>query len=217
MRALLVEPDARVAEEIRSALTLRGAVLTWLRTQDNAVAFARAVDVVLLDLDLPETDGLKLCGEIGARTDAGIIAFSVHREVSARIRGLDAGADDYLFKPFDIGELVARMHAVLRRRGRWRTPARIRAQDVEIDIPRHQVYVAGKPVTLTRKEFQLIALLAAARGEVCHRERLIAEIWGEATPSANRSLDVHIGTLRTKLNRPEVVVTVRGIGYRISG
>jgi DNA-binding response OmpR family regulator len=112
------------------------------------------------------------------------------------------------------------MHAVLRRRA----PAAasggsaevVTVADVRVDLRRHEVTVAGRPVALTRKEFQILALLATAGGTVCTRGRIVAEVWGRSWPGANRTLDVHVGTLRTKLGRPELVATVRGVGYRLA-
>ncbi|MGE3662251.1 MAG: response regulator transcription factor, partial [Pseudonocardia sp.] len=132
----------------------------------------------------------------------------------------NVGADDYLVKPYDIGELVARVHTVLRRRGPAGPAPASAAEVVEIDgvsvdLGRHTVTVEGRPVVLTRKEFQVLALLAGARGAVCTRGRIVAEVWGRSWPGANRSLDVHVASLRTKLGRPELVQTVRGVGYRL--
>ena len=140
-------------------------------------------------------------------------------EVDERILGLRSGADDYLVKPFNVDELIARVDAVLRRRVSDRAvrPDRVRAEDVEIDLPRFEVTVGGKPVALSRKEFQVLAMIAGAGGDVCPRDRLIAEVWGEPWAGANRTLDVHVATLRTKLDRPGLIETVRGVGYRLAG
>ena len=111
------------------------------------------------------------------------------------------------------------MQAVLRRRS-IESPVRpelLRVGDIEIDLPRHEVAVGGEPIALSRKEFQLLAMIAAADGDVCPRERLIAEVWGGTWAGANRTLDVHVATLRTKLDRPGLIVTVRGVGYRLAG
>ena len=148
-----------------------------------------------------------------------MIVVSARAEVNDRIQGLDCGADDYLVKPFDTGELLARMHAVLRRRAPAPVPGdrgdAVAVADVRVDLRRHEVTVAGQPVALTRKEFQILALLATARGTVYTRGRIVAEVWGRSWPGANRTLDVHVATLRTKLRRPELVTTVRGVGYRL--
>jgi DNA-binding response OmpR family regulator len=177
------------------------------------------VDVVLLDLGLPDIDGVDVCKAIREAGDVPVIVVSARGEVNDRIQGLHCGADDYLVKPFDTGELLARMHAVLRRRAPAPAPGDpvevVTVDDVRIDLNRHDVVVAGHPVSLTRKEFQVLALLALARGTVCTRGRIVAEVWGRSWPGANRTLDVHVATLRTKLGRPELVQTVRGVGYRV--
>jgi DNA-binding response OmpR family regulator len=219
VRVLLVEDDARVAAAIRSALARRGVVVDWAPTGREALAKAAGSDVVLLDLGLPDMNGFDLCRALRDRGDAAIIVVSAKGQVDDRILGLRSGADDYLVKPFNVDELVARVHAVLRRRTTVRAarPELIHVGDLEVDIPRHQVSVAGEPVTLSRKEFQVLAVIAAADGDVCPRDRLIAEVWGESWTGANRTLDVHVATLRTKLDRPGLIVTVRGVGYRLSG
>ncbi|MTD55828.1 response regulator transcription factor [Amycolatopsis pithecellobii] len=219
MRALLVEDDARVAAAIRSALARRGIVVDWVGTGREALAKAADADVVLLDLGLPDMNGFDVCRAIRDRGDVAIIVVSAKGQVDDRILGLRSGADDYLVKPFNVDELIARADAVLRRRRATEAARsdRLRLQDVEIDLPRHEVSVAGEPIALSRKEFQLLAMLAAADGEVCPRDRLIAEVWGETWAGANRTLDVHVATLRTKLGRPGLIVTVRGVGYRLVG
>jgi DNA-binding response OmpR family regulator len=142
---------------------------------------------------------------------------SARGEVDDRILGLHSGADDYLVKPYDVNELVARVHAVCRRRSRsdGEPPRVVELDGVTVDMLRHAVTVDGRSVPLTRKEFQVLAMLAGASGAVCTRSRIVAEVWGRSWPGANRTLDVHIATLRTKLGRPDLVQTVRGVGYRL--
>lgn len=218
MRVLLVEDDARVAAAIRSALARRGIAADWAPTGREAMTKVGAADVVLLDLGLPDVDGFDLCRSIRSSGDVAILVVSAKGQVDDRILGLRSGADDYLVKPFDVDELVARVHAVLRRRHTVRPgrPDRIRFADVEIDLPGHQVSVGGRSVSLARKEFELLAIIAGADGAVCSRDQLIAEVWGKTWAGANRTLDVHVATLRTKLDRPGLIVTVRGVGYRLA-
>ncbi|GAA5171846.1 response regulator transcription factor [Pseudonocardia eucalypti] len=176
-------------------------------------------DVVLLDLGLPDIDGVDVCRTIRETSDLPIIIVSARGEVDDRILGLHSGADDYLVKPYDVGELVARVEAVYRRRRAALPgaglPEVIEVDGVSVDLARHTVVVDGESVTLSRKEFQVLALLATAGGAVCTRNRIVAEVWGRSWPGANRTLDVHVATLRTKLGRPELVQTVRGVGYRL--
>jgi DNA-binding response OmpR family regulator len=216
---LLVEDDDRVAAALRSALRRHGIATTRLARGRNAVDHLAGVDVVLLDLALPDVDGVDVCRAIRAVSEVPVIVVSARGEVDDRILGLHSGADDYLVKPYDIGELVARVHAVLRRRGPVASAGEqldvVAVDGVSVDLQRHSVTVDGRPVVLTRKEFQVLALLAGARGAVCTRSRIVAEVWGRSWPGANRTLDVHVATLRTKLGRPDLVQTVRGVGYRL--
>ncbi|WP_434448261.1 response regulator transcription factor [Lentzea sp. E54] len=221
MRVLLVEDDDRVAEALVPALTRRGFQVDRQATGRGTLDRLTGVDVVLLDLGLPDMDGVTLCRAIRAASDVAIIVVSARGEIDDRILGLHAGADDYLVKPYDVGELVARVHAVRRRRGA--DPVGVgsvstevfETGDVRVDLGRHEVTVAGESVALSRKEFQVLALVMAAGGAVCTRERILAEVWGRTWSGANRTLDVHVATLRTKLGRPALLETVRGVGYRL--
>jgi DNA-binding response OmpR family regulator len=215
---LLVEDDDRVAAALRPALHRHGMTTTRLDRGRGAVDHLAGVDVVLLDLGLPDADGVDVCRAIRQASDVPVIVVTARGDVEDRIVGLHSGADDYLVKPYDVGELVARIHAVQRRRGpETAEPVEkvVTADGVAIDLGRHTVTVDGTEVVLTRKEFQVLALLASARGTVCTRTRIVAEVWGRSWPGANRTLDVHVATLRTKLGRPELVQTVRGVGYRL--
>jgi DNA-binding response OmpR family regulator len=219
MHVLLVEDDDRVAAALRSALHRHGMSLTRLDRGRGVTDHLAGVDVVLLDLGLPDVDGVDVCRAVRAVSEVPVIVVSARGEVDDRILGLHSGADDYLVKPYDIGELVARVHAVYRRR---RSGPRADGEadvvvldEVTIDLDRHAVTVAGRSVTLTRKEFQVLALLASSGGAVCTRNRIVAEVWGRSWAGANRTLDVHIATLRTKLGRADLVQTVRGVGYRL--
>jgi DNA-binding response OmpR family regulator len=220
---LLVEDDDRIAAALRPALHRHGMTTTRLAAGRGVTDHLAEVDVVLLDLGLPDVDGVDVCRAIREVSDVPVIVVSARGEVADRILGLNCGADDYLVKPYDVGELVARVHTVLRRRGpsvaggvgTGAAGTVVEVADVEVDLGRHTVSVAGRPVVLTRKEFQVLALLVGARGAVCTRSRIVAEVWGRGWPGANRTLDVHVASLRTKLGRPELVQTVRGVGYRL--
>lgn len=220
MHILLVEDDDRVAAALRPALHRHGMTTTRLARGRGAVDHLSGVDVVLLDLGLPDVDGVDVCRAIRAVSEVPVIVVSARGEVDDRILGLHSGADDYLVKPYDVGELVARVHAVYRRRrveaaSADGAPDVLEVDGVSVDLTRHTVTVGGVSVTLTRKEFQVLALLASSGGAVCTRSRIVAEVWGRTWAGANRTLDVHVATLRTKLGRPELVQTVRGVGYRL--
>ncbi|MGW4484665.1 response regulator transcription factor [Amycolatopsis sp. NPDC004368] len=219
MRVLLVEDDDRVAGALVPALTRRGLEMQRLPSGAGVLDRVHDVDVVLLDLGLPDIDGVVLCRRIRAVSDVAVIVVSARGEVDDRVQGLRAGADDYLVKPYDVEELLARVEAVRRRRGE-RTDGhvpKIEVGDVTIDLARHEVLVAGEPIALSRKEFQVLALVAGARGSVCSREHVLTEVWGHRGAAESRSLDVHVATLRTKLGRPALIETVRGVGYRLGG
>ncbi|GAA4854736.1 response regulator transcription factor [Actinomycetospora corticicola] len=217
MRILLVEDDDRVAAALRTALARQQIEVTRLAGGRDVVAHLPGTDVVLLDLGLPDVDGIDVCRRIREAGDTPVIVVSARGEVEDRILGLHSGADDYLVKPYDAGELLARIHTVLRRR----RPGP--ADDVVdlgaglvVDLARREVRDGADPVALSRKEFAVLAQVARADGAVCTRERIVAEVWGRTWPGANRTLDVHVATLRTKLGRPDVVATVRGVGYRLT-
>ncbi|HET6286160.1 MAG TPA: response regulator transcription factor [Amycolatopsis sp.] len=218
MRVLLVEDDDRVADALVPALVSRGLAMTRLASGAGVLDRVARFDVVLLDLGLPDIDGVELCRRIRAESDVAVIVVSARGEVGDRILGLRAGADDYLVKPYDVDELLARVDAVRRRRGEREaasSPEVVRLGDVTVDLARHEVLVAGAPVALSRKEFQVFALLIRARGAVCPREQLLTRVWGHSGAAESRSLDVHVATLRTKLGRPTLIETVRGVGYRL--
>lgn len=218
MRVLLVEDDDRVSAALRTALARHQMIVERVATGGEVLHRLPDTDVVLLDLGLPDVDGIDVLRRIRDAGDVPVIVVSARGEVDDRIRGLHSGADDYVVKPYDAGELVARIHAVRRRR-RVATPSGdvVAIDDgLVLDLARHTVTDAGTPVALSRKEFQVLALLAGADGAVCTRDRIVAEVWGRSWPGANRTLDVHVATLRTKLGRPDLVATVRGVGYRLA-
>ncbi|HSK57692.1 MAG TPA: response regulator transcription factor [Actinomycetospora sp.] len=222
MHILLVEDDDRIAAALRPALHRHGMTTTRLSRGRGVAQHLAGVDVVLLDLGLPDVDGVDVCRAFRAAGDVPVIVVSARGRVDERILGLHHGADDYLVKPYDVGELVARIHAVRRRRGVVPGPANgssdgvvALGDGVVLDRARHVLTVDGVPVALSRKEFAVLGLLADADGAVCTRDRLVAEVWGRRWAGADRTLDVHVATLRTKLGRPGMVATVRGIGYRL--
>jgi DNA-binding response OmpR family regulator len=220
MRVLLVEDDQRVSDAVCAALS-RYRIDTVCASEGwNVVRHLGTIDAVLLDMGLPDLDGLEVCRMIREVRGVPIIIVSARGEVEDRILGLRAGADDYLVKPYSIGELIARLEAVFRRsrteRGFDTRSGCLDVDGVRIDQQRQVVTVDDREVCLSRKEFQLLRMLAHADGAVCPRGQIIAEVWGRTWPGANRTLDVHMATLRTKLGRPELIHTVRGVGYRLT-
>lgn len=175
-------------------------------------------DLVILDLMIPEPGGYEVCKRIRAQSAVPVIMLTARGEEQDRIRGLDLGADDYVVKPFSPRELLARVRAVLRRSPMVQEDGRLVAGDLVIDSERHQVTIAGEPIELTPKEFDLLKTLAENTGKALERDFLLEKVWGYAFAGATRTLDVHIRRLRQKINddpqNPRYIETVHGVGYR---
>ncbi|MEW2304011.1 response regulator transcription factor [Streptomyces sp. NPDC006655] len=225
MRLLLVEDDNHVAAALSAVLARHGFSVTHARSGEEAlkalVPDSDAYDVVLLDLGLPDQDGYEVCGKIRKRTGTPVIMVTARSDVRSRIHGLNLGADDYVVKPYDTGELLARIHAVSRRTHHDESQAdgdgdsALRLGPVRIELPTRQVSVDGTVVQLTRKEFDLLALLAQRPGVVFRREQIISEVWRTSWEGTGRTLEVHVASLRAKLRMPALIETVRGVGYRL--
>ena len=218
VRLLLVEDDEVLGDALRRTLVAAG---YRTRLVGSGAAALGALgedepDVVLLDMGLPDRDGLGVCREIRERSRVPILAITGRGDVAARVQGLRSGADDYLVKPISTEELLARIEAVLRRSSGVAVSPLVRVGDVEIDLGRRTVTAAGASVPLTRKEFDLLAALARREGAVLPRTELLEQVWGIADASAARTLEAHVASLRSKLGARDVVVTVRGVGYRLA-
>lgn len=223
MRLLLVEDDNHVAAALSAVLARHGFDVTHASNGEEAlqalVPDPGGFDVVLLDLGLPDQDGYEVCGKIRRRTGTPVIMVTARADVRSRIHGLNLGADDYVVKPYDTGELLARIHAVSRRALPEDTSGSVREElrisSVRIDLPTRRVSVNGAVVPLTRKEFDLLALLAQRPGVVFRREQIISEVWQTSWEGTGRTLEVHIASMRSKLRMPALIETVRGVGYRL--
>ncbi|WP_084960791.1 response regulator transcription factor [Thermoactinospora rubra] len=217
MRVLLVEDDDRLAAALTTALQRHAIVVRRVARATDALRLAGDADFVLLDLGLPDMDGVDLLRRLRRVSTVPVIVLTARSEERDVLRGLRSGADDYLVKPFRTSELLARMEAVVRRGTRPlpRTDQVVTVGDVRIDLAARQVSVAGEPVTLTRREFEVLAMLARQPGVVRSREEILDEVWGDPLLSASRSLDVHVAGLRAKTGRPGLVETLRGTGYRL--
>ncbi|WP_181807067.1 response regulator transcription factor [Streptomyces shenzhenensis] len=225
MRLLLVEDDNHVAAALSAVLARHGFSVTHARSGEEAlralVPEGDGYDVVLLDLGLPDQDGYEVCGKIRKRTSTPVIMVTARSDVRSRIHGLNLGADDYVVKPYDTGELLARIHAVSRRTHHEDGAAGADGDSalllgaVRIELPTRQVSVDGTVVQLTRKEFDLLALLAQRPGVVFRREQIISEVWRTSWEGTGRTLEVHVASLRAKLRMPALIETVRGVGYRL--
>jgi two-component system OmpR family response regulator len=216
VRLLLVDDDLKLARALARGLRRRGYAVDL--SEDGEAALRRAAvydyDVVVLDVMLPGTDGFAACRALRARGDAvPVLMLTARDAVDDRIRGLDAGADDYLPKPFDFGELLARVRALLRR-GPAARPPELRVGDLVVDPAAHEVRRAGRRVELTAREFALLEYLARHPGEVVSRTRLLDHVWDENFEGSTNVVDVYVGYLRRKLGRP-AIATVRGVGFRL--
>ena len=225
---LLVEDDDRIAAPLIRTLEREGYTVERLGQGLPAVQRLRArdVDLVLLDLGLPDIDGLEVCRQMrGDGFDGGIIILTAREGELDRVVGLDMGADDYLAKPFGLAELLARARALLRRSvspasSRPQVTEQPGADGLQVDHQARQVWVDGVEVSLTAREFDVLALLASARGVVLTRERLLNEVWDENWYGSTKTIDATIGRLRQKLEEHEAplrIVTVRGVGFRLEG
>ncbi|WP_436739270.1 response regulator transcription factor [Streptomyces sp. BBFR102] len=227
MRLLLVEDDNHVAGALSAILARHGFRVTHARSGEEALtallpAGGPPFGVVLLDLGLPDQDGYEVCGKIRARSAVPVIMVTARADVRSRIHGLNLGADDYVVKPYDTGELLARIHAVARRNQPGDTdgaaapaPGTLALGAVRVELPTRRVTVDGEAVALTRKEFDLLALLVQRPGVVFRREQIISEVWRTSWEGTGRTLEVHVASLRSKLRRPALIETVRGVGYRL--
>lgn len=227
MNVLLVEDDERVSLSLRDVLGRHGFTVTGVGTGRAALRLVDdSTEAVVLDLGLPDLDGTDVCARLRTRWDGAIIVATARGDLGSRLHGLHLGADDYLVKPFDARELMARLHAVTRRR-RGESPGDAVAArggsgtdggaapgaGLVVDVVRRSVTLDGRPVALTRKEFDVLALLARAPGVVFPRDHILSEVWRVNDRLGAHTLEVHVGAIRSK-TRPDLIETVRGVGYR---
>ena len=223
-RVLIIDDEPAITRALRPALqghafTVRTAA-TGLEGLDQIENFGP--DLILLDLGLPDIDGVELTTQLRERTDAPIIILSVRDSESQKIAALDNGADDYVTKPFGIGELLARIRAALRQRLRIESertvPRQLRIGDLMLDVDRHELRVKGTPVHLSPTEFNLLELLMRNAGKLVTHRTMLHRVWGPEYASDTQLLRVYIGQLRRKIEvtpqRPAYIVTEPGIGYR---
>jgi DNA-binding response OmpR family regulator len=222
-RILIVDDEPEIVRGLEDNLRFEGyQTLTAANGADAlAVAAREAPDLIVLDLMMPVVSGWDVCRTLRARgIDVPIIMLTARGEEADRVRGLELGADDYLAKPFSLRELLARVRAVLRRPGPRQKSEELAFGDVRVRSRGRQVFKAGRAVTLTRKEFDLLVYLLAHRGEVITRERLLDEVWGYERFPTTRTVDTHVLRLRRKFEadpeHPHWIVTVHGQGYRFA-
>jgi len=217
---LVVEDEQAIADLVRAYLRRDGFEVVWASSGEQALEeLARhPVRLVVLDIGLPGIDGFEVCRRLRARTAVPILILSAREDEVDRVAGLEAGADDYVTKPFSPRELVARVKAILRRAsggGEAIVGGTLTAGDVELAHASRTVTVGGEPVELTAREFDLLAALLSHPGVVLSRDRLLELVWGGEFAGGTRTVDVHVAQLRAKLDRPELVQTVRGAGYKV--
>ncbi|MFI6390200.1 response regulator transcription factor [Nonomuraea sp. NPDC050540] len=218
MRITIIEDDDRVARALVTVLTQSGFDVSRIATAAEAVQ-ADPADVVLVDLGLPDGDGLDVIRKLRDRPETAVIAVTARSEEHERVRGLRAGADDYIVKPFGVPELLARIDAVLRRTRVARSLSHpdepLVLGPLRIVLGTREVSVDGVPMALTRKEFELLLLLARRAPNVVSRETILDQVWGAAWEASSRTLDTHIAAVRHKLGPAVPIRTVHGVGYRI--
>ncbi|WP_329141128.1 response regulator transcription factor [Streptomyces sp. NBC_01476] len=215
-RVLIVGQDTSERETLAECLRRRGHEVEGVSTGAAALQACETADIILLDLELPDIDGLEVCRDIRALSDVPMIAVTALGSELDRVLGLQAGVDDYVVKPYGSRELVARMDAVMRRIRIRSQPARIVSHGpLQIDAGAREVRLHGEEVEVTRKEFDLLYLLASHPSAVIPRKRIMQQIWGDSW--SRRTVDTHVSSLRGKLGGSDWIITVRGVGFRFGG
>jgi DNA-binding response OmpR family regulator len=223
-KLLIVEDKTTLRETLAYNLTQEGYQVTQTGNGADALELARAdkFDLIVLDIMLPDLDGLSFCRILRKEQATPIIMLTARGGEMDRIVGLESGADDYIVKPFSLGEFLARVRAVLRR-----TPSaslrtdRLESGDLALDLTARRVSVSGREIKLSHKEFDLFAALVRNKGAVLSRDLLLEQVWGYDHVGDDRTVDVHVRWLREKIEAdpsdPQRIVTVRGVGYRFEG
>lgn len=220
MRILLVEDEERIAGFLRRGLTEEMYVVDVARDGLEALDYAPAVDydLMILDIRLPGRDGYAVCRELRTRGfKTPVLMLTARDTVQDRVMGLDAGADDYLVKPFAFQELLARLRALARRPAEWQTPT-LKIADLTLDTRTHEVRRAGKRIDLSVREYRLLEFLMRHPGQVLTRTQIAEQVWGLDFDAQSNVVDVYIRYLRRKVDEgftPQVIQTVRGVGYRL--
>lgn len=217
MRLAVVEDDDGVGDALVEALNTRGHTAHRMRRGADLLIAHRGYDAVILDLGLPDADGLQVLRQLREVSTVPVLILTARSDERSIVRGLRGGADDYLVKPPRIAELLARLDTVTRRAAVVASepaPRVVETGDVRVDLAARRVEVGGVVVPLTTKEFELVEALVERPGAAVSRQQLMDRIWGDAFVAVSRSLDVHMTGLRAKLDRPGLITTIRGYGYR---
>lgn len=216
MLVLVVEDDAAIFDPLIGGLERNGFDVVHAQTGQGVVLLVQQhnPDVMLLDLGLPDMDGLQVLKDVRRVSDVPIIIATARGDETDRVVGLEVGADDYVVKPYSVRELSARIRAISRRRRS--EPTGGGSTRVRVDRNRHEVFVDDVLIELTLKEFELLAVLAEEPGRVVTRQELFSRVWDPVWIGSGKSLDVHVATLRRKLGQADLIETVRGVGYRLA-
>jgi two-component system, OmpR family, response regulator MprA len=219
-RILVIEDDPQIADLLRRGLIYEGYAVEVVADGESGLSAARdrPPDMVLLDLMLPGIDGLTVCRRLRAANDVPILILTAKDAVPDRVAGLDAGADDYVIKPFDFDEILARVRALLRRRQRAATTEELRFADITLDIGSREVYRGNRRIDLTAREFEMLALFMQNPRQVLTRDVLYDRIWGYDFGGESNIIEVYVRYLRSKLEEvgePRLIQTVRGVGYAL--
>ena len=216
LKALVVDDEPNIVDFIKLGLSYEGFEVKTARDGPNGLALARDSnpDVIILDVMLPGMDGLEVCQRIRAQSDAGIVMLTARDELQDRIAGLDRGADDYVVKPFRFEELMARIRAVLRRRGSTRQPV-LTFADLSLDQDTREVHRGEKLVELTPREYDLLKLFMFNQRQVLSKDTILERVWGYDFEGDANIVEVYVRYLREKLADipPKLIQTVRGVGY----
>jgi DNA-binding response OmpR family regulator len=215
MHILVAEDEDAIADPLVAGLRREGYDVSRVDTGEGALE-ASPADLVLLDLRLPDIDGLDVCRQLRERSRVPIIVVTARGEEADRVVGLELGADDYVVKPYGLRELIARIRAVLRRTESLAAEGEVlRVVDLEVDERARRASLGGRALELTPKEFELLAALARDPGAAVSRQRLLAEVWQTTWYGSSKTIDVHVAALRRKLGDPGWIETVRGVGFRL--
>ena len=216
VRILVVEDDKSIAEPLVAGLERNGFQAVHVSTGRSALTTISGIDLVLLDLGLPDLDGAEVCRRLRDLSSVPIIVVSARSEEVDRVLLLEMGADDYVVKPFGLRELIARIRAVSRRSGSAdNTPQQLISGGLMVDLRTHEVTINGERIDLTPKEFDLLAYLAGDPGAALTRRNILEEVWDANWYGSAKTLDVHVASLRKKLGHPEWIQAVRGVGFRL--
>ena len=223
MKLLIIEDEPAIQDMVSSRLERDGYNTVVASTAEEGMRIFRRVrpSLILLDLMLPYMSGIDFCRALRRESMTPVIVISAKAEEGSRVQALEAGADDYLVKPFSLSELSARVKAVLRRASSMRTEEPVAIGPLKIDPRRHEVRLNGAPVELSPKEFSLLLFLASHPGQVFSRTALLDKVWGKDAFVSERTVDVHIRWIRSKIEKndadPQLILTVRGVGYKFVG